>query len=461
MNPDNKLDGELDPDRTLLIPTPGGRRTAAALPPQPVQPVQAVAMPVAVAAAAPGGSMNASSGTARVAAVAVELHGAGLNPLVRAANPLLDLVVPLRFMASAPDMEALRQRLMQAVQGFEAAARASHADGETVAAARYALCTFLDETISSTPWGGGVWNSRSLLVAFHNEAWGGEKFFLILQRLSQDARANLDVLELMYLCLALGLEGRYRVLERGQDQLAQLRERLLQLIQQQRGVLEQDLSPRWRGVGAAPPSMLRLVPWWVLAAIAAVLLLALQLTYSWLLNRSSDPVYVQQGAIRVAAPPRVVAAAPAGPAPVRVAGFLAPEIAAGLVSVHETADRSTVTLRGDGVFASGSADVASRYEGLLVRIGDALATVQGKVVVVGHTDNTRPAMSARLGSNYALSKARAQTVVGLLAPRAGPPQRYSAEGRGESEPLVANDTAAHRAQNRRVDIIVLIPAQGQ
>ena len=163
MNLDNKLDGELDPDRTLLIPTPGGRRTAAALPPQPVD---AVAMPVAVAAAAPGGSMNASSGTARVAAVAVELHGAGLNPLVRAANPLLDLVVPLRFMASAPDMEALRQRLMQAVQGFEAAARASHADGETVAAARYALCTFLDETISSTPWGGGVWNSRSLLVAF-------------------------------------------------------------------------------------------------------------------------------------------------------------------------------------------------------------------------------------------------------------------------------------------------------
>jgi len=183
----------------MLIPTPGGRRADATPPPA------------------------AATSSARPAATVV-LHGNGLNPLVRAANPLLDLVVPLRFMATAPDMDGLRERLIAAVQAFEQQARASHADAETVAAARYALCTFLDETISSTPWGGGVWNSRSLLVHFHNEAWGGEKFFLILQRLSQDARSNLDVLELMYLCLALGLEGRYRVIERGLDQLATLRE---------------------------------------------------------------------------------------------------------------------------------------------------------------------------------------------------------------------------------------------
>lgn len=464
MNPNDPYDGEVDPDRTLLIPTPGGRRAAPAQPapsgapaadPAPGQAAPAFAAPAPAAAAMGAGAPRT------VAAAAVVLHGRGLNPLVRAANPLLDLVVPLRFMATAPDMEALRERLIQAVQAFELEARASHADAETVAAARYALCTFLDETISSTPWGGGVWNSRSLLVAFHNEAWGGEKFFLILQRLSQDARSNLDVLELMYLCLALGMEGRYRVLERGLDQLATLRERLLQLIGQQRGVVEPDLSPRWRGAAAAAPSMLRRVPLWVLGAVVAVLLLALQLTYSFLLNRASDPVFAQLGAIRVAAPARAVAAAPAGPAPVRLAGFLAPEIAEGLVSVKETADRSIVTLRGDGVFASGSAEVAHKFEPLLVRIGDALRTVPGKVIVVGHTDNTKPALSARLPSNYDLSKARAKTVVGLLAERSGPPERYSGEGRGETEPVAPNDTPANRARNRRVDIIVLIPAQAQ
>jgi type VI secretion system protein ImpK len=424
------FDSTQDPDRTLLIPTPGGRRVAPAVAP-----------------------------VADVQSAAVVLKGLGLNPLVRAANLLLDLVVPLRMLTAMPDMESLRQRLIQAMQAFEAQARASQVDVETVAAARYALCTLVDETISSTPWGAGVWGSRSLLVTFHNEAWGGEKFFMILQRLSQDPRTHIDVLELMYLCMALGLEGRYRVLDRGLDQLGLLRERLLQLINQQRGNREQDLSPRWRGAEAPQASMLRQVPVWVLAAVASVLLLSAQLTYNWLLNRASDPVFAQLGAIRVVSPLKV--AAPATPAPVRLSGFLAPEVAQGLVTVKDSADRSVITLRGDGVFASGSAEVASNFDGLLARIGDALATVPGDVVVVGHTDNVRPSATSRLGSNFDLSQARAKTVARLLAQRAGPAERYRSEGRGETEPLVPNDSAANRARNRRVDITVLIPSQAQ
>ncbi len=424
------FDGGQDPDRTLLIPTPGGRRAAA---------------PTHV-----GGDGQRA---------ALLFHGQGLNPLVRAANPLLDLVVPLRALTSVPDLESLRQRLIQAVQAFEAQARASQVDVETVAAARYALCTLVDETIASTPWGAGVWGSRSLLVTFHNEAWGGEKFFMILQRLSQDLRTHIDVLELMYLCMALGLEGRYRVLDRSLDQLGLLRERLLQLIHQQRGNQEQELSPRWRGAETAQASMLRRVPLWVMASVAAVVLLSVQLTYSWLLNRASDPVFSQLGSIRVASPLKV--AVPATAAPVRLAGFLAPEVAQGLVAVKDSADRSVITLRGDGVFASGSAEVSSNFDGLLARIGDALATVPGDVVVVGHTDNVRPSATSRLGSNFDLSQARAKTVARLLAQRAGPAERYRSEGRGETEPLVPNDSAADRARNRRVDITVLIPSQAQ
>jgi len=424
------FDGAHDPDRTLLIPTPGGRRVSPPATPAP-----------------------------EVPSAAVVLKGLGLNPLVQAANPLLDLVVPLRMMSAMPDMENLRQRLILAIQAFEAQARASQVDVETVAAARYALCTLVDETISSTPWGAGVWGSRSLLVTFHNEAWGGEKFFMILQRLSQDLRSHIDVLELMYLCMALGLEGRYRVLDRGLDQLALLRERLLQLINQQRGSREPDLSPRWRGAEAPQPSMLRRVPLWVLASVAAVLLLSVQLTCNWLLNRASDPVFAQLGAIHVASP--LKAAIQAEPSPVRLAGFLAPEVAQGLVAVKDSADRSVITLRGDGVFASGSAEVSSNFDGLLARIGDALGTVPGDVVVVGHTDNVP--LSARLGvgSNFDLSLARAKSVARLLAQHAGPAQRYRSEGRGETEPLAPNDSSSNRARNRRVDITVLIPTQAQ
>jgi len=423
-----------DPDRTVLVPAPGGRRTAPSQPP---------------ASAPPPLTPNDAP---------VQLHGAGLNPLVRAANPLLDLVPPLRRMASHPDVEALRQQLIGAIKTFETAAKAAHVNHDQIAAARYALCTLLDETISSTPWGGGgVWASRSLLVAFHNEAFGGEKFFLILQKLSQTPKDNVDALELMYLCLALGLEGRYRVIDNGRSQLDALRERLQQLIAQQKAPVESELSPHWKGATGKGEPLWRMVPVWIMAAGAAVILILLQLFLGHRLGAASDPVFANLLSLKTAPP---AAATPASPAPAvpRLAGFLAPEIAQGLVTVVDSADRSVVTLRGDGVFASGSGDVSGAYLGLLGRIGDALKTVPGKVIVVGHTDNTKPGLSARFPSNYELSKARATAVRDLLAERAGPEARYSVEGRGDSEPLASNDTPAGRSRNRRVEVVLLTPA---
>ena len=73
---------------------------------------------------------------------------------------------------------------------------------ETVLAARYVLCTFLDEIVLGTPWGSeSVWSTQSLLSSFHNETWGGEKFFLILDSMLQDPAGNINLIELMYVCL--------------------------------------------------------------------------------------------------------------------------------------------------------------------------------------------------------------------------------------------------------------------
>ncbi|MET0982575.1 MAG: type IVB secretion system protein IcmH/DotU [Telluria sp.] len=423
---------EQDPDATMLVLNPGGRRP--------------------VAAAGPAAAHDAGA-----AAPHAVLAGSGLNPLVRAANPLLDLVVPLRHTVQPPDLGQLRERLALAIRSFETEARDAGVPSDSIAAARYALCTLLDETIAGTAWGSGVWGSRSLLVAFHNEASGGEKFFLVLQRLSQDPARHLDLLELMYLCLALGLEGRFRVAENGQAQLTLLREKLLQLIRQHRGAVEPALSPQWRGAEAPAASPLRATPIWVMAALACGLLLAAQLVASHFLNKSSDPVFARLSALRQSAP--AAAAAPsAAPAPSRTATFLAPEVARGLVTVTESAARTTITLRGEGMFSSGSAEVNGAMAPLIARIGEALNTLPGKVIVIGHTDNTRPGLSARFPSNYDLSKARAASVMAALAQRAGPAERYSAEGRGDAEPLVANDSPAARARNRRVELVVLAPA---
>lgn len=434
MSDQKGIDPPQDPDKTQLLPTPGGRRPAPA----------------------GGPSTHAASYLQASAAPLTALAGSALNDLVRAANPLLDLVVPLRLTAQPPDLPQLREKLATAIKGFETDARASGLPIESIAAARYVLCVLLDETIASTAWGSGVWGSRSLLVAFHNEASGGEKVFLILQKLSQDVAGNIDLLELMYLCLSLGLEGRYRVIDQGHAQLATLRERLLKMIQDYRGPREHDLSPNWRGESSTLVSPLSGVPVWVMAAAACALLLVVQQVLSTLLNRASDPVYSALAKIRVAP-----AAPPATPAVVaarsKFTAFLAPEIAQGLVSVKETPDRSVITVRGDGMFGSGSAEVQDKVGPLLARISDALTSERGKVIVIGHTDDTRPGLSARFPSNFDLSRARAAGVMAELSDRAGTPARFSAEGRGDTEPAVANSSPVNRARNRRVDIVVLTP----
>ncbi len=429
-----------DQDATFLVPRPGGKGAAPAAPIPNPAPEAAAARPAPAEEPAPG-----------------TIYTSGLNPLLRAANPLLDLIVPLRHMSTHSDLEDLRRRLVDGVRQFENEARAANLSVEALSAARYALCTFLDETVSSTPWGGGgAWSGRSLLILFHNEASGGEKFFLILQRLAQDPRTNLDVLELMYVCLALGMEGRYRLIEGGRAQLDVLRERLLGMIRERRGPVERDLSPHWQGVVDKRNPLMRLLPLWVLAALTGVILMALQLAFSISLNRASDPVFAALHGVKtaVAEPAAPRKAAPAiEPAKPRLATFLAPEIAQGLVSVTDSPGKSVITLHGDGMFSSGSADVSSGFYPLLDRIGDALKTVPGRVVVAGHTDDQR-IVSARFPSNWHLSQARAEAVRQVLAARTGAPARFVAEGRGDTEPLVPNDSAANRARNRRVDVTV-------
>ena len=439
---------DADSDETILIPQPGGRRVAGAPFAVPsTAPENAAAHGASACASAPAPARRAS----------LIATTSGLNPLVRAANPLLDLALPLRTLPACADVEGLRAQLLQMVKTFEADARASGFDTERLAAARYCLCTCIDEAVSGTPWGSGMWATRSLLVIFHNEASGGERFFLILQRLAQDPARNVDVLELIYVMLSLGFEGRYRLLEGGRAQIDSVRERLAQIIRAQRGSFESELSGHWQPVLRARRSLTQLVPLWVTAALAGGVLVAAHIALGVSLNRASDPVFDALNGIRVSAPqlmPAVAAAQPATTA--KLATFLAPEIAQGLVSVRDSADRSVVTINGDGLFASGSAVLDPAYEPLMARIAQALQAVPGKVVVTGHTDN-QPPLSARFQSNWKLSQARADSVRALLAASTGTPERFSAEGRGDAEPLASNDTVAGRAKNRRVEITLLAP----
>ena len=381
----------------------------------------------------------------------------GSNPLVAAANPLLDLIPQIRATASHTSPAMLREHLVDEIRHFEMRAQRAGIANETILGARYCLCTALDESVALTPWGGnGVWSAHSLLVTFHNETWGGEKFFQLLSRLSQNAEAHIDLLELLYYCLVLGFEGRYRVLDNGRAQLDTLRQRLLIIIRKQRGQYADELSPHWRDTPAQEHGRRLPVPLWAALTLAAALLLLAYFVFSWVLGGRSDPVFAGIGQIStptLQVMPQRTEPAKANP---RLAVFLEPEIKDGLLMVNDAVDRSVVVLRGDGLFQSGAVEVNTDYRLVLERVAAALESVPGEIIVDGYTDNI-PMRSVRFPSNWHLSQARAEAVAGQLAQRLSNPRRVRAQGRGEANPLASNNTAEGRARNRRVEISVITP----
>lgn len=421
-------------DRTII--KPGAGRNAAA--PAPVATAAPAAAPAQAAAALPDDLPLPQ----------------GLNPLLQLAAPLLSAASQLRAMPQHPNPAALRAALIDTVHRFERQAQARGLPPEHVIGARYILCSFVDECASSTPWGGsGAWSSQSLLVHFHNESWGGEKVFQLLGKLAENVVAQRPLLELLQVVLALGFEGRYRVLDNGRAQLDSVSERLASLLREQSGPPPRELSPQWRGVALQPTRLADGLPLWVLAALTAGVLLLVFVALRLSLHGRTDATFETLQALDVRpaaqpAPPPPPAAAP------RLAALLQPAIARGAVQVQDLADRSTVTIAGDGFFEAGSAEVAGAVRPLLGEIAAALAQLPGPVTVTGHTDN-QPIRSLRFPSNFDLSRERAEAVRQLLAPTVTP-QRLRAEGVADSRPVADNATPAGRARNRRVEITLAV-----
>lgn len=160
----------------------------------------------------------------------------GLNPLVAAAWELLSEVLELKLSSGRENLQTLNDRLAASLTRFEARAQHEGMESAQVIAARYVLCSVVDEAVVTTAWGSrSDWSKISLLSRFHNETFGGEKFFQLLERLSRDPVKHLAMLELMYLCLSMGFEGKYRVMERGVTQLEGVRDALYRQIRHVRG----------------------------------------------------------------------------------------------------------------------------------------------------------------------------------------------------------------------------------
>ena len=415
----------LDADHTIRMPAPGGQATMV------------LPRPGTARAAKPG------------AAAELQRRVAGVNPLLGAASVLLALVAQLRATASHSDLAGLRRQLLERISEFETLAAGAGVSAHHISAARYLLCTFIDEVVDATPWGaGGVWAQANLLQEFHDERWGGDKAFKLLDRLGQDVSTNRHLLELFYVCLALGFEGRFRGASNGRDQLDAIAERVLQSIHpaaQRQPV--RTLALHWEGVATRGNKDLAGLPVWVVLAVGAAIVLGTALLVNAQLDRLAQPVFRQihelPAALRVERP--AVASKP------RLAPLLQADLASGAIEVRDEPLRSVVTLPADALYEAGSARIDSRQLETLGHVARALSGLQGQVVVIGHTDSA-PTGSLQFPSNWNLSRARAQAALDSLVQQGLQPDRVHAEGRADVEPRVQGGGPAEQTKNRRVEI---------
>ncbi|MEJ8827463.1 type VI secretion system protein TssL, long form [Variovorax humicola] len=380
---------------------------------------------------------------------------AAVNPLLEAAQPLIRVLCEMPKELDATQLDVFRRLLTREVTTFQSICTSAQIKHEHMVAASYALTTAIDEAVQRKPWGGGsgaetgAWSTNPLAQQFHEDTAGGEKVFLLIGHLAASPQEHIDLIDLLFFILSLGFEGRYRSLPNGRRDHDAIRHRLYEIVMAARGEVPRDLSPHWKGVGSVGKfRLLRTVPVWVTVSLLSLVLLAQFSWYKYRLVQKTNEVETGLRAIGALRPP---------PAPVhkslRLKELLAPEIARGTVSVEEDDAHSAVSFKGDDMFVPGQAQVNAKLVQTIAKVANEINEVSGTVRVAGHSDN-RPIKTRLFPDNQALSERRAAAVAEVLMTSGVASERLVVEGKGDTQPVADNTTAAGRARNRRVDIVV-------
>jgi type VI secretion system protein ImpK len=199
---------------------------------------------------------------------------------------LLALTVQIRAGTDPGGAEEVRRQVDRGLYRLELEGREAGFPGEWVESAKYALCAFLDESIlvSILPFR-EEWSAKPLQLELFGEHLAGEGFFQRLTEMGRRMTEMEQVIEVYYLCLSLGFEGRYRV--EGVERLRQLTSDLAaDLAKLRKGGNELSPPPPPEAGGIAGQVGRRLPPWVALAVSGAVLVM-LYSGYAVLLHREA------------------------------------------------------------------------------------------------------------------------------------------------------------------------------
>ncbi|REL27675.1 hypothetical protein DXX93_14670 [Thalassotalea euphylliae] len=450
-----------DGNKTIIMPNPGGRRRPAPgngfgqSQPDNIHPAPGEQSPL-------GHQPSHLTPSSQQHPAAHHVHdltfGSLPNTYLANANDILVFVGNLNCVEPMADVTSIRREVESLFTGFESNLTALGYPADKIVLARYMLCCLVDELVLNTPWGSqSSWSQQTLLSKYHNETWGGEKFFLILDKLQANLSQNIALIELAYVCLATGFCGKYRLAKDEGAGLFAVQQKLARILEQYYPQADTELSPQWRGIGRGnEASKISTSPWlW-----ASILLLILSATYLFLffdLRKQTEPVYqmlakvgwqdiIDQELMNYNQP----TSADTGKTPINLSALLRADINAQKVMLGEQDGFAVIHLVHPALFASGSTVPAAESLPSTSAIAQLLTEFQGRLLIVGHTDST-----GKAESNWVISLKRANAVKDWLAGVNPQPGRYIARGVADTQPLKPNDSAENRQLNRRVDIVLL------
>jgi type VI secretion system protein ImpK len=383
------------------------------------------------------------------------------NTMADQASAVLALAASLRAGRVQIPLPQFHGQATAAIANFERAIASAGYPEEQRMRAKYALCATIDDIAQNLPGqaqDGAEWARRSMTVHFFSENIGGDRFWQLVDDMLGRPAENRDLIELYHACLAAGFEGRFRVMQDGRRRLDDVMSRLYAALEHVRSLSQAELSPHWRGKPTPVGRLGFWAPIMLAAGVALALLFVIYVILRLILMQTGDPASNALRGINPSDPLRLSrAAAPPVAAPSNqlqtLQTFLAPEIAQHLVIVLEDATTVRVRTTVGELFKSGSDQLNPGHQPLFERIGKAIETQPGPVRIEGDSDSDKIS-TLTFPDNMALSKARAETVASIIKGQLTDPTRVSTDGLGDTQPIASNDTAAGKAQNRRVEIVV-------
>lgn len=387
-------------------------------------------------------------------------QSAAKNHIRRLAQPLFWLLDELSpELESAARLDALRAEARTRLTTFKKASLAAGLNAGSIEAVHYCFCAAIDQAGSQVRGRAnslrGVWLQHGLLAEFYGENACGQRCRGWIERLQQTPNASANALEVIAELTERGLRD-----ERGLP-LPKIalpaRQQLASATANIPHITHERWIPEWPGPVNKPlPEvlLLREAPlersWKPIVVVTGLIVTGIVLGLTFMLHRQRQDNQAQVAKVEALSAQLVKQRESLGD---RIARALAPEAGVAPVGISTKDDRIYLAFNSDEGFASGRADLTPTLARQLDRLATVLADTRGKVTVLGHTDDA-PGPRDRMESNLALSTARATAVGRYLQESGIASERLLIIGRGVKDPVGDNRTAAGRALNRRVEIVL-------